>query len=73
MEAHTNGTKGSSVTEDTAPNGVSEPKPNIGVYTNPDHALWTAPAEPEAKDLKDGVSLKPGEVTIAIKNTGICG
>lgn len=48
-------------------------KANIGVYTNPGHDLWTAPAEPNVKTVLDGSTLKPGEVTIGIKNTGICG
>lgn len=48
-------------------------KPNIGVYTNPDHKLWVAPAEPSIESLKKGDALKPGEVTIAVKSTGICG
>ncbi|EON66899.1 L-iditol 2-dehydrogenase [Coniosporium apollinis CBS 100218] len=46
---------------------------NVGVYTNPEHALWISPAEPNVEDVRHGTSLKPGEVTIAIKNTGICG
>ena len=48
-------------------------KANIGVYTNPGHDLWTAPAKPDVRNVLDGSSLKPGEVTIGIKNTGICG
>jgi L-iditol 2-dehydrogenase len=48
-------------------------KPNIGVYTNPEHNLWIAPAEPNVEAVSSGETLKKGEVTIAIKSTGICG
>ncbi|EON68991.1 L-iditol 2-dehydrogenase [Coniosporium apollinis CBS 100218] len=48
-------------------------KPNIGVFTNPEHDLWVADAEPSLDSVQDGKGLKPGEVTIAIKSTGICG
>ncbi|KAF2839345.1 sorbitol dehydrogenase-like protein [Patellaria atrata CBS 101060] len=48
-------------------------KANIGVYTNPEHDLWIAPAEPSLETLSSPENLKPGEVTIAIKSTGICG
>ena len=48
-------------------------KPNIGVYTNPAHNLWIAPAEPSVEQLSSGETLKKGEVTIAVKSTGICG
>ncbi|KAJ2895646.1 L-arabinitol 4-dehydrogenase [Zalerion maritima] len=48
-------------------------KPNVGVYTNPQHDMWVAPAEPSVKDIQQQESLKPGEVTVAIKSTGICG
>jgi hypothetical protein len=48
-------------------------KPNIGVYTNPAHDLWIAPAEPSLESLEGGGTLKEGEVTVAIKSTGICG
>ncbi len=43
---------------------------NIGVYTNPNHDLWVADAEPSLEKLDD---LKVGEVTVGIKSTGICG
>ncbi|KAF4627588.1 hypothetical protein G7Y89_g10567 [Cudoniella acicularis] len=46
---------------------------NIGVYTNPKHDLWVAEASPSLESLQDGKNLKPGEVTIEIKRTGICG
>jgi L-arabinitol 4-dehydrogenase len=48
-------------------------KANIGVYTNPNHDLWLAPAEPSLESVKAGADLKEGEVTVAIKSTGICG
>jgi hypothetical protein len=48
-------------------------KPNIGVYTNPAHDLWIAAAEPNVESLSSDSTLKPGEVTIAVKSTGICG
>ena len=48
-------------------------KANIGVFTNPAHKLWITEAEPSLETVEKGDSLKPGEVTIAIKSTGICG
>lgn len=48
-------------------------KPNIGVYTNPAHDLWIKSAEPKAEGLEKGETLQPGEVTVGIKSTGICG
>jgi L-iditol 2-dehydrogenase len=48
-------------------------KGNIGVYTNPDHKLWVGEAEPSLESIQKGDHLKPGEVTVAIKSTGICG
>jgi hypothetical protein len=48
-------------------------KANIGVYTNPAHDLWVAEAEPSLESVKKGDTLKPGEVTVGIKSTGICG
>lgn len=48
-------------------------KANIGVYTNPAHELWVAEATPSLEDVEKGDTLKPGEVTIGIKSTGICG
>ncbi|KAK5992824.1 L-arabinitol 4-dehydrogenase [Cladobotryum mycophilum] len=55
----------------TAVSGAA--KPNIGVYTNPNHDLWISPAEPSLDSVKTGSELKPGEVTIAVRSTGICG
>lgn len=48
-------------------------KANIGVYTNPAHDLWVADALPSQADVEKGEGLQPGEVTVAIKSTGICG
>lgn len=49
-------------------------KTNIGVYTNPAHDLWIEAAEPSLESVAKGSEdLKPGEVTIAIRSTGICG
>lgn len=48
-------------------------KGNIGVYTNPEHDLWVAEAKPSLESIEGGETLKPGEVTVGIKSTGICG
>ncbi|KAA1477514.1 GroES-like protein [Dentipellis sp. KUC8613] len=48
-------------------------KENIGVYTNPEHKLWIAPAAPSIDEIKSGDALAPGEVVVEIKSTGICG
>jgi L-iditol 2-dehydrogenase len=48
-------------------------KANIGVYTNPEHNLWVAEAQPSLESVLKGDGLKPGEVTVGIKSTGICG
>lgn len=48
-------------------------KANIGVYTNPQHDLWVAEAEPSLESVQRGNGLKEGEVTVGIKSTGICG
>ncbi len=48
-------------------------KPNIGVYTNTSHDLWIAAAEPSLASVQAAAELKPGEVTVAIRSTGICG
>ncbi|KAM3460478.1 hypothetical protein MY5147_004519 [Beauveria neobassiana] len=54
-------------------NGTTGLKPNIGVYTNPEHHLWLAKAGPSVESIQAGADLKEGEVTIAIRSTGICG
>ncbi|KAL2002774.1 hypothetical protein VTN02DRAFT_5992 [Thermoascus thermophilus] len=48
-------------------------KPNIGVFTNPKHDLWVAEATPSLDDVQSGKGLKPGEVTVEVRSTGICG
>lgn len=58
------------------PNGADvkvASKANIGVYTNPKHDLWISEAEPTVESVKSGSDLKDGQVTIAIRSTGICG
>lgn len=52
---------------------VQPTKANIGIFTNPKHNLWISEAEPTLESVKNADSLKPGEVTIAVKSTGICG
>lgn len=52
---------------------VKPTKANIGVFTNPAHKLWIEETGPTVEDVQKGESLKPGEVTVAIKSTGICG
>ncbi|KAL8896467.1 MAG: hypothetical protein Q9207_007689 [Kuettlingeria erythrocarpa] len=51
----------------------SATKENIGVYCNEKHDLWVKKSGPTVDDVKSGQALKEGEVTIAIKSTGICG
>lgn len=48
-------------------------KPNIAVYTNPNHDLWIADATPSVEDVNSGKSLKEGEVMVEVRSTGICG
>lgn len=48
-------------------------RPNIGVYTDPEHKLWVAESKPTQEEVTSGTGLKEGEVTVAIKSTGICG
>lgn len=52
---------------------IAPSKANIGVYTNPAHDLWIADALPKQEDVEKGQDLKEGEITVAIKSTGICG
>ncbi|KAI4099044.1 MAG: hypothetical protein LQ345_007495 [Seirophora villosa] len=51
----------------------SASKANIGVYCNPTHDLWVKESGPSVDEVNSGQALKEGEVTIAIKSTGICG
>ncbi|KAF2189178.1 sorbitol dehydrogenase [Zopfia rhizophila CBS 207.26] len=52
---------------------IKPTKANIGVYTNPEHELWVADAKPTLEKVDKGEGLKPGEVSLYIKSTGICG
>jgi len=54
---------------------MSDPelKPNIGVYTDPQHSLWVDAAAPSVEEIKSGAHLQPGEVVVQIRSTGICG
>lgn len=52
---------------------VKSTKANIGVYTNPKHDLWVNEASPSLEEVQEGKTLQHGEVTVAIKSTGICG
>ena len=47
--------------------------PNIGVFTNPKHDLWVADAQPTLEEVQNGSTLRPGEVTVEVRSTGICG
>lgn len=46
---------------------------NIGVYTTPTHDLYVAEAKPTYEEVQNKSTLQHGEVTIAIKSSGICG
>lgn len=48
---------------------ATEIKTNIGVFTNPKHDLYVAECEPTVAELAPG----PGEVTVHIRASGICG
>lgn len=52
---------------------VKPSKANIGVYTNPAHDLWISEATPTVESVQKGEDLQHGEVTVAVKSTGICG
>jgi L-iditol 2-dehydrogenase len=52
---------------------VKAVKPNIGVFTNPNHDLWITEAAPTLESVQKGEELKEGQVTLAIRSTGICG
>jgi len=56
-----------------APEGVLQLKPNIGVYTDPQHNLWIDDALPSVENIQKGESLEAGEVVVQIRSTGICG
>ena len=48
-------------------------KPNIGVFTDPEHKLWVAESGPTLETVQKGEGLEVGQVTVGIKSTGICG
>jgi len=48
-------------------------KPNIGVYTDPQHNLWVDDADPPVADIQSGVTPGEGQVVVEIRSTGICG
>lgn len=52
---------------------VKPSQANIGVYTNPAHHLWIGESGPTLESVQKGDSLEHGQVTIAVKSTGICG
>lgn len=60
---------------DSAPAAVAPKftKANIGVYTNPGHDLWISESGPSLESVQKGEGLNEGQVTIAIRSTGICG
>lgn len=61
-----NGTNGTNGT-------INAAKPNIGVFTNPKHDLWVSEATPTLESVQKGEELREGQVTVAIRSTGICG
>ncbi len=52
---------------------IKASKANIGVFTNPKHDLWISEAGPTLESVQKGEELREGQVTIAIRSTGICG
>ncbi|KAJ5621529.1 L-arabinitol 4-dehydrogenase [Penicillium herquei] len=54
-------------------NLTSELSPNIGLHIDPAHNIWLDNALPSVEDIHSGTGLRDGEVTVAIKSTGICG
>ncbi|KAI9824178.1 MAG: L-arabinitol 4-dehydrogenase [Phylliscum demangeonii] len=51
----------------------ADPQANTAVFINPAHEIWIADGQPSLAAVQAGTSLKEGEVTVAIKRTGICG
>ena len=47
--------------------------PNIGLYVTKSHEIYVGEAEPIVDDILGGSALQPGEVTVAIRSSGICG
>lgn len=54
-------------------NTTQKVAPNVGMFIDSSHNLWLDKATPNVEDAHTGNGLQPGEVTIAIKSTGICG
>ncbi|PWW80065.1 GroES-like protein [Tuber magnatum] len=52
---------------------VGSLKANIGVFTDPQHNLYTADASPSVEEVQKPENLQPGEVIVQIRSTGICG
>jgi L-iditol 2-dehydrogenase len=46
---------------------------NVGIHIDLEQKLYLSAASPNLEEVLNGSSLKPGEVTISIKSTGICG
>ncbi|CAG9978018.1 unnamed protein product [Clonostachys byssicola] len=46
---------------------------NVGIHIDLEQKLYLGPAAPTLEKALNGSSLDPGEVTVAIKSTGICG
>lgn len=46
---------------------------NIGLHIDPEHNIYLSSAFPSLEEVKSGSGLEAGEVTVAIKSTGICG
>jgi L-iditol 2-dehydrogenase len=53
--------------------GTKATKKNIGIFTNPQHDLWISESTPTLESVQKGEELREGQVTIAIRSTGICG
>ncbi|KAL1842535.1 hypothetical protein VTJ49DRAFT_5011 [Mycothermus thermophilus] len=52
---------------------VKASKPNIGVFTNPKHDLWVGETAPSLESVQAVEELREGQVTVAVRSTGICG
>jgi L-iditol 2-dehydrogenase len=64
----------SAIDNHTVPVGAAKAsKANIGVFTNPAHKLWISDASPSVESVKKGDELREGQVTVAVRSTGICG
>lgn len=63
----------SAVNSPASVGAVKPSKANIGVFTNPAHDLWITDAEPKLEAVQAGEGLQHGEVTVAVRSTGICG